>query len=559
VSDEGATRLEQAVATWRETTRAKVVKRFPERRETFPLSGELEAKPLYTPSDGPQGADEYLEELGLPGEPPYTRGVQPTMYRGRLWTMRQYAGFGTAEESNRRYRFLMDKGTRALSVAFDLPTQMGYDSDHSLALGEVGKVGVAIDTVEDMKVLFGGIPLDRVSTSMTINSTAAVLLAMYIAVAEEQSVPADKIRGTIQNDVLKEYMARGTYIYPPRPALRLITDILGYCASEVPRFNPISISGYHIREAGSDAIQEVAFCLADGLTYVQAAVDAGLDVNAFGRRLSFFFNAHNNFLEEIAKYRAARRLWARLMKERFGAGPQASRLRFHTQTAGSTLTAQQPYNNVVRVALQALAAVLGGTQSLHTNSLDEALALPSEDSVKLALRTQQLIAHESGVADFVDPLGGSYVVESLTRSIEAGAREYIERIDTMGGMVPAIEQGFPQREIEASAYRYQMDVETEQRILVGVNAFQEEQQARPANLLKIDPALELRQKERLRQVREQRDNATVQATLARLQAAAASTDNLMPIILEAVRARASVGEISDVLREVFGVYSAVSR
>jgi len=436
---------------------------------------------------------------------------------------------------------------------------MGYDSDHSLALGEVGKVGVAIDTVEDMKVLFGGIPLDRVSTSMTINSTAAVLLAMYIAVAEEQSVPADKIRGTIQNDVLKEYMARGTYIYPPRPALRLITDILGYCASEVPRFNPISISGYHIREAGSDAIKEVAFCLADGLTYVQAAVDAGLDVNAFGRRLSFFFNAHNNFLEEIAKYRAARRLWARLMKERFGAGPQASRLRFHTQTAGSTLTAQQPYNNVVRVALQALAAVLGGTQSLHTNSLDEALALPSEDSVKLALRTQQLIAHESGVADFVDPLGGSYVVESLTRSIEAGAREYIERIDTMGGMVPAIEQGFPQREIEASAYRYQMDVETEQRILVGVNAFQEEQQARPANLLKIDPALELRQKERLRQVREQRDNATVQATLARLQAAAASTDNLMPIILEAVRARASVGEISDVLREVFGVYSAVSR
>ena len=554
MSDEGAPRLQQAVQAWMDTARAKVVQRFPERREVFPLSGELQAQPVYTPADVPEGVDAYLQELGFPGAPPYTRGVQPTMYRGRLWTMRQYAGFGTAEESNRRYRFLMDKGTRALSVAFDLPTQMGYDSDHALALGEVGKVGVSIDTVEDMKRLFDGIPLDKISTSMTINSTAAILLAMYMVVAEEQGVAPSQLRGTIQNDVLKEYIARGTYIYPPRPGLRLITDILGFCAREVPRFNPISISGYHIREAGSDAIQEVAFCLADGLTYVQAAVDAGLDVNAFGRRLSFFFNAHNNFLEEIAKYRAARRLWARLLQERFDAGPEACKLRFHTQTAGSALTAQQPYNNVVRVALQALAAVLGGTQSLHTNSLDEALALPSEDSVKLALRTQQVIAHESGVADFTDPLGGSYVIESLTNSIEAAARAYIERIDEMGGMVAAIEQGFPQREIEASAYRYQIEVEREERVLVGINAFQEEEQTRPANLLRIDPALEQQQKDRLQRVRAERDGDRVKECLHALSVGAASDTNLMPLILAAVKARASVGEISDALRLVFGVY-----
>jgi len=476
------------------------------------------------------------------------------MYRGRHWTMRQYAGFGDATETNRRYRFLMQKGTKALSVAFDLPTQMGYDSDHPLALGEVGKVGVAIDTVEDLKVLFAGIPLDQVSTSMTINSTAGILLAMYLAVAQEQGVPAAKLRGTLQNDVLKEYMARGTYIYPPRPALRLITDVLAFCAEQVPAFNPISISGYHIREAGSDAIQEVAFCLADGLAYVEAAVQAGLNVDKFGRRLSFFFNSHNNFLEEIAKFRAARRLWARLLRERFGAGDEACKLRFHTQTAGCTLTAQQPTNNVVRVALQALAAVLGGTQSLHTNSLDEALALPAEESVKLALRTQQVIAHESGVADFVDPLAGSYAVEALTDGIERGARAYIERIDALGGMVAAIEQGFPQREIESSAYRYQLEVERQERIVVGVNQYQEAPGARPGNLLRLDPAIESRQTAGLAAVKASRDAGRVAAALATLQEVARGTGNLMPPILEAVTLRASVGEISDALREVFGVY-----
>jgi len=540
---------------WENGTRKRAVTKFPERKERFELSGDQEAAPLYTPLDLPAGEESYLDQLGFPGEFPFTRGVQPTMYRGRFWTMRQYAGFGTAEESNRRYRFLMEKGTKALSVAFDLPTQMGYDSDHALALGEVGKVGVAIDTVEDMKVLFDQIPLDQVSTSMTINSTAAVLLAMYMVVAEEQGVGPEKLRGTLQNDVLKEYMARGTYIYPPRPALRLITDILGFCNERVPQFNPISISGYHIREAGSDAVQEVAFCLADGLAYVDAAVKAGLDVDAFGGRLSFFFNGHNNFLEEVAKYRAARRLWARLMRERFGAKDGACTLRFHTQTAGSTLTAQQPYNNVVRVALQAMAAVLGGTQSLHTNSLDEALALPSEDSVKLALRTQQIIANESGVADFADPLGGSYVVEALTDRIEQQARAYIERIDEMGGMVAAIEQGFPQHEIESTAYRYQLDVEREERIIVGINRFVDKETARPLKLLRIDPELERQQVARLQKVRAERDNAQVSARLAALKVAAQAEDRpLVPLIHDAVAARASVGEISDALREVFGVY-----
>ncbi len=548
-------KLDQAYQEWMDGPRAKVVGRFPERKERFPLSGDMEVEPLYTPRDWHVDDQGYLDTLGFPGQYPFTRGVQPTMYRGRFWTMRQYAGFGTAKESNERYRFLMSKGTKALSVAFDLPTQMGYDSDAPLALGEVGKVGVAIDTVEDMKVLFDRIPLDEVSTSMTINSTAGILLAMYIVVAKEQGVDPKVLRGTIQNDVLKEYIARGTYIFPPRPALRLITDILAYSARETPRFNPISISGYHIREAGSDAIQEVAFCLADGLEYVSAAVAAGLDVDTFGKRLSFFFNCHNDFLEEIAKFRAARRLWARLMKERFGASDAACRMRFHTQTAGSTLTAQQPYNNVVRVALQALAAVLGGTQSLHTNSLDEALALPSEDSVKLALRTQQIIAHESGVADFVDPLAGSYAVETLTDRIEAAALEYIDRIRDMGGMVSAIEQGFPQREIESSAYRYQMAVESKERIIVGVNQYEEEERTRPANLLKIDPEVERAQVARLHKVRAERDQAQVDRTLAAIEEAARDEGAaIMPLVVDAVEARASVGEISDALRRVFGVY-----
>ncbi|MDY0062801.1 MAG: methylmalonyl-CoA mutase family protein [Myxococcota bacterium] len=546
------TKVQQELERWTSTTRARAVEEVAERMGgRFPLAGAETVQPLYVPRVEEEG---YLTQLGFPGEYPFTRGVQPTMYRGRHWTMRQYAGFGDATETNRRYRFLMQKGTKALSVAFDLPTQMGYDSDHPLALGEVGKVGVAIDTVEDLKVLFAGIPLDQVSTSMTINSTAGILLAMYLAVAQEQGVPAAKLRGTLQNDVLKEYMARGTYIYPPRPALRLITDVLAFCAEQVPAFNPISISGYHIREAGSDAIQEVAFCLADGLAYVEAAVQAGLNVDKFGRRLSFFFNSHNNFLEEIAKFRAARRLWARLLRERFGAGDEACKLRFHTQTAGCTLTAQQPTNNVVRVALQALAAVLGGTQSLHTNSLDEALALPAEESVKLALRTQQVIAHESGVADFVDPLAGSYAVEALTDGIERGARAYIERIDALGGMVAAIEQGFPQREIESSAYRYQLEVERQERIVVGVNQYQEAPGARPGNLLRLDPAIESRQTAGLAAVKASRDAGRVAAALATLQEVARGTGNLMPPILEAVTLRASVGEISDALREVFGVY-----
>jgi methylmalonyl-CoA mutase N-terminal domain/subunit len=553
VSEEtSGTKVQQELERWTSTTRARAVEEVAERMGgRFPLAGAETVQPLYVPRVEEEG---YLTQLGFPGEYPFTRGVQPTMYRGRHWTMRQYAGFGDATETNRRYRFLMQKGTKALSVAFDLPTQMGYDSDHPLALGEVGKVGVAIDTVEDLKVLFAGIPLDQVSTSMTINSTAGILLAMYLAVAQEQGVPAAKLRGTLQNDVLKEYMARGTYIYPPRPALRLITDVLAFCAEQVPAFNPISISGYHIREAGSDAIQEVAFCLADGLAYVEAAVQAGLNVDKFGRRLSFFFNSHNNFLEEIAKFRAARRLWARLLRERFGAGDEACKLRFHTQTAGCTLTAQQPTNNVVRVALQALAAVLGGTQSLHTNSLDEALALPAEESVKLALRTQQVIAHESGVADFVDPLAGSYAVEALTDGIERGARAYIERIDALGGMVAAIEQGFPQREIESSAYRYQLEVERQERIVVGVNQYQEAPGARPGNLLRLDPAIESRQTAGLAAVKASRDAGRVAAALATLQEVARGTGNLMPPILEAVTLRASVGEISDALREVFGVY-----
>ena len=492
-----------------------------------------------------------MTDLGVPGAPPFTRGVQPNMYRGRLWTMRQYAGFGTAAESNERYHYLLKQGQTGLSVAFDLPTQMGRDSDDPQSQGEVGRVGVAIDSIEDMRTLLRGLPLDKISTSMTINATASTLLCLYIAVAEEQGVPREKLRGTIQNDILKEYMARGTYIYPPRPSLRLITDIFAFCGKEVPRWNTISISGYHIREAGCDAAQEIAFTLADGMAYVKAAVDAGLDVDSFGAQLSFFFNVHNNVIEEIAKFRAARRLWSALMKERFGAKTDRARaLRFHCQTAGMTLTAQQPLNNVVRVTLQALAAVLGGCQSLHTNSYDEALGLPTSEAATIALRTQQIVAHESGVADFVDALGGAYAVEALTNKLEQDAKKYIARIDELGGMVNAIEQGYPQREIQNSAYSYQLEIEKKQRTIVGLNDFV--QDAPPVPVMKIDPQIEREQVERLRAFRAKRDQQAHATALGKIEAAAKASDNVLPFILDAVKASATVGEIANVLRSVWG-------
>lgn len=540
---------------WEETTLKKVIDRFPERKEEFRTLSGLPVQRVYTPLD--VADQDYERDQGMPGEYPYTRGIQPTMYRGRLWTMRQYAGFGTAEESNERYKYLLEQGQTGLSVAFDLPTQIGLDSDHPLAEGEVGKVGVAIDSLQDMETLFAGIPLDKVSTSMTINAPAAILLAMYIAVAEKQGVAPEKLSGTIQNDILKEYVARGTYIFPPQPSMRLITDTFAYCSANLPNWNTISISGYHIREAGCTAVQEVAFTLANGIAYVDAAVKAGLDVHKFAPRLSFFFNAHMDLLEEVAKFRAARRLWARIMKERFGAKhPKSLMLRFHTQTAGCALTAQQPDNNVVRVTLQALAAVLGGTQSLHTNSRDEALALPSEDLVRIALRTQQIIAHESGVANTIDPLAGSYYVESLTNQIEERAMEYIEKIDALGGAVKAIEQGFMQREIQESAYEYQKAVEAEERIVVGVNKFQLEEEETPKDLLKVDPAVGRYQKEKLSQLRATRDQGAVEGALQRLKETAQSDANLLPPIIEAVKAYATLGEICDVLREVFGEYEA---
>ncbi len=501
---------------------------------------------------------DYENNLGAPGEFPYTRGIYPNMYRGRMWTMRQYAGYATAEESNARYKYLLAQGTTGLSVAFDLPTQIGLDSDDPLAFGEVGKVGVAIDSLEDMERLFAGIPLDEVSTSMTINSTAAILLSLYLAVARKQNVPFNKVRGTLQNDILKEYIARGTYIYPPAPSMRLVTDIFGFCAREVPNWNTISISGYHIREAGSTAVQEVAFTLADGITYVEAALQAGLAIDDFAPRLSFFFNAHNNLLEEIAKFRAARRLWARIMRDRFHArDPRSLMLRFHTQTAGSSLTAQQPEVNVVRTTIQALAAVLGGTQSLHTNSMDEALALPTESSARLALRTQQVIAHESGVAETADPLGGSYAIEHLTDEIEAGALEYQKKIEAMGGMLRAIETGYVQREIQEAAYRYQKAVEAREQVVVGVNRFQIDEEP-PVNVLRIDPALERAQVERVRAVRERRDTRAATDALAKLEQAAGTTENLVPRILECVEAYATVGEISNTLRRVWGEYRETS-
>ena len=543
--------LKKAVADWGAKA-DKAAAKFPERKARFVTGSNAPVERLYTPLDM-EGRD-YLAEQGLPGEFPYTRGVQSTMYRGRFWTMRQYAGFATAEESNARYKYLLQQGQTGLSVAFDLPTQIGYDSDHALSAGEIGKVGVAIDSLADMETLFGGIPLDKVSTSMTINAPAAVLLAMYIAVAEKQGVGADKLNGTIQNDILKEYIARGTYIFPPEPSMRLITDIFAYCSKEVPNWNTISISGYHIREAGSTAIQEVAFTLADGIAYVEAALKAGLDIDDFAPRLSFFFNAHNDLFEEVAKFRAARRVWAHIMKERFGAkNPKSWMLRFHTQTGGSTLTAQQPDNNVVRVAIQALAAVLGGTQSLHTNSRDEALALPSEDSVRIALRTQQIIAYESGAAETPDPMAGPYYVERLTNSIEEGVLAYITRIDNLGGAVKAIEQGYVQQEIQDSAYAWQMDVEKNERIVVGLNKFQIKEQA-PKGLLRVDPAVGERQVQKLRALRAGRDEAAVTSALSALKTAAQGSDNLMPPILAAVKTYATLGEICDVLRGVFGEY-----
>jgi methylmalonyl-CoA mutase N-terminal domain/subunit len=537
---------------WEKTTLNKVISKSPEREPSFKTTSHIELKRLYTPSDV---ADmDYCEELGFPGEFPFTRGVQPTMYRGRLWTMRQYAGFATPEETNKRYKYLLEHGQTGLSVAFDLPTQIGYDSDHSLSDGEVGKVGVAIDTLKDMEILFDGIPLDKVSTSMTINSTAAILLTMYIAVAEKQGLKSETLQGTIQNDVLKEYAARGTYIYPPLESMRLVTDIFAFCKNRVPRWNTISISGYHMREAGCTAVQEVAFTLADGIAYVEAAIRAGLDVDSFASRLAFFFCCHNTFIEEIAKFRAARRLWAKIMKERFKAKRDEScMLRFHTQTAGCSLTAQQPDNNVVRVAFQALAAVLGGTQSLHTNSRDEAYALPTEDSVRLALRTQQLIAYESGVADIIDPFAGAYAVEALTDEIERKSIEYIEKIEGMGGAIKAIESGYIQGEIGESAYQYQKEIETKKRIIVGLNQFQIEEEPLK-DILRIKPEVEQYQKEKLARVKKERDNSKVKETLAVLKKAAQGTDNVVPPILDAVKVYATLGEISDTLREVFGEY-----
>ncbi|HET9212628.1 MAG TPA: methylmalonyl-CoA mutase family protein [Thermoanaerobaculia bacterium] len=516
-------------------------------------SSEIPVRRFYTPRD--VAGIPYEEKLGDPGQYPYTRGLYPDMYRKRPWTMRQYAGYSSAAESNRRYRYLLSQGTTGLSVAFDLPTQIGYDSDSPVARGEVGRVGVAIDSIEDMRRLFDGIPLDRVTTSMTINATAAILLSLYLAVAEEQGAAWEKLGGTVQNDILKEYAARGTYIYPPKPSLKLVTDIIAFCADRVPKWNTISISGYHMREAGSTAVQEVAFTLANGLAYVQAALDRGLDIDGFAPRLSFFFNAHNNFLEEVAKFRAARRLWAELVRERFA--PKDSRslwLRFHTQTAGSTLTAQQPQNNVVRVAIQALAAVCGGTQSLHTNSLDEALGLPTEEAARLALRTQQVIAHESGVADVADPLGGSWVIEAWTEEIVQRARDYIRRIDEMGGALAGLERGFQQREIADAAYQYQMAVEEKREIVVGVNAFASEEEA-PTEILRIDPAAEREQVERVRALRERRDRERAATAVQTLTTAAQEDRNLMPAILDCVRAGVTLGEISDALRGVYGEYS----
>ncbi|MBL8118537.1 MAG: methylmalonyl-CoA mutase family protein [Anaerolineae bacterium] len=526
-------------------------KKTQERKEQFTTSSGIEVKRVYGPEDAPI---DYVDDLGEPGEYPFTRGVQPTMYRGRFWTMRQYAGYATAEESNARYRYLLDQGQTGLSVAFDLPTQIGYDADDPMALGEVGKVGVSISSLRDMARLFDGIPLDKVSTSMTINAPATVLLAMYIAVGKRQGVSENQLRGTVQNDILKEYIARGTYIFPPEPSMRLITNLFDYCQKQVPHWNTISISGYHIREAGCTAVQEVAFTLANGMAYVQAAIDAGLDVDDFAPQLSFFFNSHNNFLEEVAKFRAARKLWAQVMRERFGAkNPRSWQLKFHTQTGGSTLTAQQPENNIVRVALQALSAVMGGTQSLHTNSMDEALALPTQKAVQVALRTQQIIAYETGVADTVDPLAGSYVIESLTDEIVKRAEDYIRKIDEMGGALAAIEAGFMNLEIQDAAYAYQQAVESGEQVIVGMNQFTVKEDSQP-ELLRVNPAIEQSQRAKLAELRAARDNGKVAELRGQLEAAARTNENLMPLFITCVEHDMTLGEICHTLRGVFGEY-----
>lgn len=546
---------------WQENTLKKSLEKSKERKEKFEFSSGIEVPRVALPVEAGRGDpaptdDIYLEKIGFPGEYPYTRGVQPTMYRSRFWTMRQYAGFSTAEDSNKRYRYLLGQGQTGLSVAFDLPTQIGYDADDPISHGEVGKVGVSISSVHDMEILFKEIPLDTVSTSMTMNAPAGILLAMYIAVAKKQGADMHKLRGTIQNDILKEYIARGTYIFPPTPSMRLITDIFSFCAKEVPFWNTISVSGYHIREAGSTAVQEVAFTLANGIAYVEAALTAGLKVDDFAGQLSFFFNAHNNFLEEVAKFRAARRLWAKIMRERFKAQkPSSWQLRFHTQTAGSTLTAQQPENNVVRVTIQALSAVLGGTQSLHTNSMDEALWLPTEKAVRVALRTQQIIAYESGVADSVDPLAGSYLIEGLTDQIEQGAEEYISKIDEMGGALQAIERGYMQNEIQNAAYVAQQAIERKEDIVVGVNQFQVEEEM-TLERLKVDPAIEAAARERLKKLRESRDQKVVDGLLGKLKSAASGTENLMPLFIECVENDITLGEICNTLRSVWGEYLA---
>ncbi len=546
------TPIQNAKQRWEKATLEPSLKKAPERKPQFTTSSGLPIERLYLPVSSDN--KHYQEHLGFPGEFPYTRGVQAAMYRSRFWTMRQYAGYATAEESNARYRFLLGQGQSGLSVAFDLPTQIGYDADDPMCLGEVGKVGVSICSIHDMARLFEEIPLDKVSTSMTINAPAAILLALYVAVAKRQGVDSQKLRGTVQNDILKEYIARGTYIFPPKFSMRLITDIFRFCKTDVPHWNTISISGYHIREAGSTAVQEVAFTLANGIAYVQAAIDAGLAVDDFAPQLSFFFNAHNQFFEEVAKFRAARRLWAHIMRDRFGAKKEESwKLRFHTQTGGSTLTAQQPTNNVVRVTVQALSAVLGGTQSLHTNSLDEALALPSQSAVQVALRTQQILAYESGVADTVDPMAGSYYVEALTDEIEAGAKNYIERIDAMGGAMRSIEAGYIQREIEDAAYAFQQAVERNEQIIVGVNKFAVDEET-PMDLLRVDPAIEQHQRARLAELRQKRDNGKVSEILSQIEQATRGSEPLMPLFIEAVEREVTLGEICRVLRQVAGEY-----
>jgi methylmalonyl-CoA mutase N-terminal domain/subunit len=539
---------------WEETTLSKYLQKAPERKKDFLSVSGVPVKRLYTPSE--VESSDYLRDLGFPGEFPDTRGVYPTMYRGRFWTMRQYAGFGTAEETNQRFKYLLKEGQTGLSVAFDLPTQIGFDSDHELSYGEVGKVGVSINSIEDMDTLFNGIPLDKVSTSMTINASAPVILALYVVTAERQGVASSALQGTVQNDVLKEYIARGTYIFPPKPSMRLTVDIIDYCFKNIPKWNTISISGYHIREAGATAVQEVAFTLADGIAYVDAAASRGLKVDTFAPRLSFFFAAHMDLLEEVAKFRAARRLWAKFMKERFRAqNPESMMLRFHTQTGGVTLTAQQPENNIVRVTLQALASVLGGTQSLHTNSMDEALALPSEKAVRIALRTQQILANESGATNTIDPLAGSFYVESLTNEIETEAMTYIKKIDDIGGMVAAIERGYPQKEILDSAYRYQKEVEGKDRIVVGVNEYTIEEEL-SWDILHVKPEVEERQRKKVKDLKSRRDNGKVTMALERIKTLAGGNENLMPAIIDAVKVYATNGEICDALREVYGEYRA---